>query len=147
MTDRPSRRARSVRSRRLIGPAIGLYLRAAPVAVAVRVFAVVVTGLGPVAIAWFAKAMIDGLTTHRVGVVGPTVAAAGTGGAMALVQHLAGFADREVNRRVAVLTTARLFAAVNRQIGIEDPADPTYHDRLRWRSRWRSRWRRAARNS
>ncbi len=120
-----------LRSLRLLGLAVGLYLRAAPVAFAVRVLAMIVSGLAPVAVAWFVKSVIDGLTTHRGSVIGPATATAVAGGAMAVTQHLAHYADQELNRRVAMLTTGRLFAAVNGMTGIAELEDPAFHDRLR----------------
>jgi ATP-binding cassette subfamily B protein len=127
----PPRRARFIRSLRLLGLAIGLYVRAAPAALALRLTALIVAGLGPVAVTWFIKAIVDRLSGHRGGLTAPTIALATAGGAIALAQHLTRYADQQLSRRVTAFTTARLFEAVNRPIGIAELEDPAFHDRLR----------------
>ena len=59
----------------LVRRALGIYVRAAPWAAAVSIVVMVVGGLAPVAVAWFTRAIIEGLSSGGpdqvvVGVIG-----------------------------------------------------------------------------
>ncbi|WP_330452193.1 MULTISPECIES: ABC transporter ATP-binding protein [unclassified Streptomyces] len=117
---------------RLAVAAVALYMRAAPAAAAARIAMTLVSGLSPVALAWFTKMLLDQLAGHR----GPEVwvsalALALTGAVTALAQHLVTYADSEIGRRVTLRTQGELFAAVTREQGIGDLENPAFQDRLR----------------
>lgn len=117
---------------RLLALALSIYLRAARGLFAIRIAAVVLTGLGPVAVAWLTKRLIDDLLRSSGGAyVSSVIALAVAGVLLALTQHLIRYTDRELGRRAARYATSRLFEAVSRDVGITALEHPSTHDRMR----------------
>ena len=120
---------------RVFVEATRICLRAAPGFVLVRFAAGLVAGLGPVAVAWLTKAVLDALVANAgpgdpVGDMAPAAALAATIGALAALSHIVRYADREISRRVTAHTQDRLFEAVS-TVPVADLEDPAVHDRLR----------------
>ncbi|MEY9895616.1 ATP-binding cassette subfamily B protein [Catenulispora sp. MAP5-51] len=116
----------------LLRAATAVYVRAAPLAVALRMIAALVTGLAPVVAAWLTKLLLDRLT----GRPGPSLwscalAIAAVTAAGATVQHVGAYADREIARRVTLFTQSQVFAAVTRLPGLAEIEDPGFQNRLR----------------
>jgi ATP-binding cassette subfamily B protein len=117
---------------RSLAHAVGIYVRAAPAAAALRAVATVTTAFAPVAAAWLTKIVLDRLSAGASREVLPAAALlAASMGALAAAQHVVRYADQEMGRRVAAYTTNRLFVAVGRLPGIAELEDPAVHDRLR----------------
>ncbi|WP_433045873.1 ABC transporter ATP-binding protein [Dactylosporangium sp. CS-033363] len=126
-----SRRTLQRRGAALAG-ALRTYHRAAPFTAWLRLLVAVAAGLVPVAAAWLAKALIDGLVGAGGGrrLVLQATALGVLGAAGAVMQHLARYLDQEVTRKVALHTQAELFAAVVRPPGLAELESPAFHDRV-----------------
>ena len=117
---------------RLFATALGLYFRSARLAACVSVVVMVITGVVPIATAWFTALLIDGLGSRsaadvRLGVIG----LASIGIAMALISHGTRYVEGEFSRRITLTTHLELFAAVSAPPGLAELEDSAYHDRLR----------------
>ncbi|MFD0636042.1 hypothetical protein ACFQ9X_35180 [Catenulispora yoronensis] len=117
--------------KRLAG-AMALAVRAAPASMALRVGTTLLSGAAPVGVAWLTRNLIDDLARpQRSGFWLPACALAVAGALLAVNQHVARFADREVARQVALSAQTELFAAVTRPVGIAELEDPAGQNRLR----------------
>ncbi|MFD0632195.1 ABC transporter ATP-binding protein [Catenulispora yoronensis] len=119
---------------RLLATALGVYIRAAPFTAALRLVSVLVTGLAPVVVAWLTKGLLDQLTGRDGGGLSLWTSASAIAvvtAAGAVVQHVGGYADREIARRVSRFTQAEVFAAVTRLPGLAEVEDPEFQNRLR----------------
>lgn len=114
--------------------AVGLAWRAAPVAMVVQIALATVTAALPVLVAWLTKLVVDGLTSG-VATLEPLLWTAGglvvAGLLLALLPRVGEFLDREAGRRIALLAHERLYAAVERFLGLSRFEDPVFLDRLR----------------
>ncbi len=113
--------------------ALSLARHAAPAQVAAYLGLSVLGGLGPLAAAWLTKLVIDRLAAGSVRWADVTGLAAGlavVGIATCLVPHANRYLRTEVDRRVQLLATARLYAAVDRFVGLSRFEDPTFQDRM-----------------
>ncbi|MDG4828969.1 ABC transporter ATP-binding protein [Solwaraspora sp. WMMD1047] len=116
----------------LVRRALGIYLGAAPWAAGVSVVVMVIGGLAPVAVAWFTRAIIDGLSASDPAQLWFGVVGFGTLAVVSpVVSHVAQYVAREAERRVRVRTQLELFTAVSAHPGLAELEDSTYHDRLR----------------
>ena len=118
--------------RRPIGPALLLFVRAAPFAAGMLVAVAVVAGALPVVTAWLTKLLLDRLA----GGSGPSawicaMALAAAGATAAVFQQLRQYANEEAGRRVTLYTQAELFTAVTKPHGIAQLEDPGFQDGLR----------------
>ena len=115
---------------RTFGGAVGIYHRAAPTAVYLRVTVAVLTGLLPVVSAWLTRSLLDGLATGSGRLITLAVALAAAGLVAGVLQHSARYLDQEVTRRVGRYTQAELFATVVRSPGLAELEDPHFHDQV-----------------
>jgi ATP-binding cassette subfamily B protein len=106
--------------------------RAAPVSALTQVLLTVVAGALPVATAWLAKLVLDGVTATggRTDVVAPAVMLACVGVLGAVVPQATQYAQAELGRSVALRASGNLFEALNRLIGLARFEDPEFRDRL-----------------
>ena len=116
----------------LIRRALGIYVGAAPWAAGLSVVLMIEGGLAPVAVAWFTRAVIEGLpardTTEIIfGVVGLGI----LGLLSPVVSHVSQYVQRETERRVLARTQLELFTAVSAHPRLTELEDSSYHDRLR----------------
>ena len=103
---------------RVLGQAIALCARAAPLASAISIGVMIVNGVTPVALAWSTKLLVDGLAEHdaarlRLGVAGLVV----TGLLTPLVSQVRRYYDQEMSRRITLRTQVDLFTAVSHTTG------------------------------
>ncbi|MEV6926140.1 ABC transporter ATP-binding protein [Dactylosporangium sp. NPDC051485] len=113
-------------------PALGLYARAAPGPLALRVATAAAAGLIPVLSAWLTRELINQLVAHRAsGAWLATAGLAASGALFAVLQHVSRYADQEIARRVTLRTQADLFTALARRPGLAELEDPQFQDRLR----------------
>ncbi|MFI7705557.1 ABC transporter ATP-binding protein [Nonomuraea sp. NPDC049480] len=90
-------------------------------------------GLWPVMTAWLTKFLIDELvggSPDVTGVVALGAAIAVTGLLSATLPHLSQYVESHLGRSVSLAANARLFAAVNRFVGLGPFETPSFHDRL-----------------
>ncbi|MET8281495.1 ABC transporter ATP-binding protein [Micromonospora sp. NPDC005174] len=123
----PRRAARHARA------ALGLTWRAAPAGTAADLVFAVLAGLTPVAVAALTKLLLDRLTGSEAGGVPLTVLGAGLAVAAALgtvLPHLRTYVAAERTRAVSRLVRRRLYAAVQRLVGLVRLEDPEFQDRL-----------------
>lgn len=122
----------SVGGARVLGHAVALCARAAPLAAGFSVVVMVVSGVTPIALAWSTKLLLDGLSSHHptqvdLGVAGLVV----MGVVIALVSHVRRFCDQEMSRRITLRTQVELFTAVSAHDGLAEIENSGFHDRLR----------------
>ncbi|MBF9133217.1 ABC transporter ATP-binding protein [Plantactinospora sp. S1510] len=105
---------------------------AAPRHIAAYLGLSVFAGLAPLAVAWLMKLVIDRLTGPVVwlDVIGLAGALGGVGMAVALVPHAVRYLRAETDRRVLLVAVSRLYAAVDRFVGLRRFEDPAFLDRL-----------------
>ncbi|WP_308164345.1 ABC transporter ATP-binding protein [Nonomuraea sediminis] len=118
---------------RSAGRALGLARRAAPGQIAAYSGLSLLGGLAPLATAWLTKFVIDRLAAGSVrwlDVLGLVSALAAVGVAAALMPHAVRYLRAETDRRVLFLATTRLYAAVDRFVGLRRFEDPAFLDRL-----------------
>ncbi|MEU0492321.1 ABC transporter ATP-binding protein [Nocardiopsis sp. NPDC006139] len=119
---------------RTVGSAFALAWRAGPHLTAGYGLLVLVQAGVPVATAWLTKLALDmivapGATDGRLAAVAMGLAAAGV--VVTLAPHAAHYLTMEVERRVALVSQDRLFAAAERLTGLARFEDPAFLDRLR----------------
>ncbi|MEV4282243.1 ABC transporter ATP-binding protein [Actinoplanes xinjiangensis] len=120
------------RAATLLRRAFGIYVGAAPWAAVVSVVLMVEGGLAPVAVAWFTRAIVDGLSTRDTGEIVIGVAGFGLLGLLSpVISHLSQYLQRETDRRVVARTQVELFTAVSARPGLTELEDSKFHDRLR----------------
>ncbi|MFB9236644.1 ABC transporter ATP-binding protein [Plantactinospora siamensis] len=127
------RRRRAARALRSARAAFGLAVRAAPGATAADVVSTVLLGLTPVLTAWLTKLVIDRLTTGGLSareVVTLGVGLTLLGSTAAALPHLRRYLEAERTRAVSRLVRQRLYAAVQRFVGLARLEDPAFQDRL-----------------
>ncbi|WP_169729397.1 ABC transporter ATP-binding protein [Thermoactinospora rubra] len=115
------------------GRALSLARHAAPAQVAAYLGLSLLGGFAPPAAAWLTKFVIDRLaagSVRWVEVVGLATALATLGVATAALPHAVRYLRAETDRRVALLATSRLYAAVDRFVGLGRFEDPIFLDRL-----------------
>ncbi|GAA3925595.1 ABC transporter ATP-binding protein [Actinoplanes auranticolor] len=117
---------------KVLGQAIVLCARAAPLASAISLGVMLVNGVTPVALAWSTKLLVDGLSEHdagqlRLGVAGLVV----TGLLTPLVSQVRRYYDQEMSRRITLRTQVDLFTAVSQHDGLAEIENSGFHDRLR----------------
>ncbi|MGN9907513.1 ABC transporter ATP-binding protein [Phytohabitans sp. LJ34] len=117
-------------SLRAFGHAVGICVRAAPGFAVLRLVASLVAGLGPVAVAWLTKVVLDALAASGGQSIRPVAALAAVVGLLAVVGHFMRYVDREIGRRVIAYTQDRLFRAVS-ELRLPEMENPAVHDRLR----------------
>ncbi|MFC7548090.1 ABC transporter ATP-binding protein [Plantactinospora sp. GCM10030261] len=113
--------------------AVSLARRAAPHHLTGYLAVQVVGGLTPLAAAWLTKAVVDRLAVAPVrwgDIVGLTVALAAVGVTAALSPHANRYLRLELERRVRLECTGRLYAAVDRFTGLDRFEDPAFLDHL-----------------
>ncbi|TQS09509.1 ABC transporter ATP-binding protein [Microbispora hainanensis] len=91
------------------------------------------SGLAPPTAAWLTKFVIDRLVADSVrwlDVLRLTAALVAVGVAVALVPHAVRYLQAETRRRVLLLANSRLYAAVDRFVGLRRFEDPAFLDRL-----------------
>ncbi|MEU8247385.1 ABC transporter ATP-binding protein [Nonomuraea sp. NPDC048916] len=120
-------------SLRTAGQALRLARHAAPVQIAAYAVLAFLGGLAPLAVAWLTKLVIDRLvagTVRWLDVLGMAVALAAVGVGASLVPHAVRYLRAELDRRVLLHATSRLYAAVDRFVGLRRFEDPAFLDRL-----------------
>jgi ATP-binding cassette, subfamily B, bacterial len=119
------------------GQAAALAWRVAPLPMSGYLLVTLAGALAPVAAAWLAKLIIDGLADllagagTAAGLVGLAAGLAGVGLAVAVLPHASGYLGSEIGRRFEVETTDRLFAATTALPGLRPFENPHFLDRLR----------------
>ncbi|GIJ52604.1 ABC transporter ATP-binding protein [Virgisporangium aurantiacum] len=111
-----------------------LVWRAGPGVLVGSVGLAVVSGCWPVLAAWLTKLLLDEVgrpDVDRGTVVALAVALALTGLLTTVLPHLDRYLDAELRRQIDLACTDRLFAAVNRSLGLGRFENPQFHDRLR----------------
>jgi ATP-binding cassette subfamily B protein len=116
----------------LVRRAIGIYVGAAPWAAVLSIVLMVEGGLAPVAVAWFTRAIIEGLSARDTTEIAVGVVGFGVLGLLSpVVSHVSQYVQRETERRVLARTQIELFTAVSAHPGLAELEDSAYHDRLR----------------
>ncbi|MFY1620850.1 ABC transporter ATP-binding protein [Micromonospora sp. WMMD736] len=123
----PRRAARHARA------ALGLTWRAAPAGTAADLVFAVLAGVTPVLVAGLTKLLLDRLS--GAGTTGVPLTALGAGLAVAaalgaVLPHLRTYVAAERTRAVSRLVRRRLYAAVQRLVGLVRLEDPEFQDRL-----------------
>ena len=116
-----------------MGRALALARHAAPLQIAAYLGLTVVGGFAPLAVAWLTKVLIDRLAAGPVRwpeLVGLAAGVAAVGVATSLVPHAMRYLRAETERRVLLLATLRLYAAVDRFVGLCRFEDPIFLDHL-----------------
>ncbi len=96
-----------------------------------QVLCAVLTGLVPVAVAWLTKIVVDRLSSGQPGSLWPAAALAVTGAIAAGMVHLSNYLNVEMDRRVQLVTTDRLYTTINGFGGLARFEQPEVLDRLR----------------
>ncbi|GGN64000.1 multidrug ABC transporter permease [Actinoplanes lobatus] len=131
-TSRPAGLPGVRRAATLTRRALAIHVGAAPWAAGLSIVLMVVGGLTPVAVAWFTRAIIEGLSAHDTSEIVLGVAGLGLLGLLTpVIAHVSHYVERETERRVLVRTQAELFTAVSAHPGLAELEDSGYHDRLR----------------
>ena len=117
-----------------VGAAFALAWRAGPHLTAAHGLLVLVQAGVPIATAWLTKLALDLIVAPdvpegRLAAVAVGLAAAGV--AITLAPHATHYLTMEVERRVALVSQDRLFAAAERLTGLARFEDPAFLDRLR----------------
>ena len=129
---RHSRLPDARRAAALIRRALAIHVGAAPWAAALSVVLMVEGGLAPVAVAWFTRAVIAGLSTRDTMQIIVGIAGLGFLGLLSpVVSHVSQYVQRETERRVLARTQVELFTAASAHPGLTELEDSAYHDRLR----------------
>ncbi|WP_245775145.1 ABC transporter ATP-binding protein [Nonomuraea wenchangensis] len=113
--------------------ALSLARHAAPAQATAYLGLSLLSGLAPPTAAWLTKFMIDQLVAGQVrwlDVLGLTAALVAVGVAVAFVPHAVRYLQAETGRRVQLLANSRLYAAVDRFVGLRRFEDPAFLDRL-----------------
>jgi ATP-binding cassette subfamily B protein len=132
MRNPPGRLADLRRTAALIRRAFGIHIGAAPWAAVLSVFIMIEGGLAPVAVAWFTRAIIGGLSAGDTAEITLGVIGFGLLGLLApVVAHVSQYVERETERRVIARTQVELFTAVSAHPGLAELEDSRFHDRLR----------------
>jgi ATP-binding cassette subfamily B protein len=126
----------AVASRRaLVGSALALPWRAAPLVAAFTVACTVLGGAFPAVAAWLTKRLVDTVTTPGTGrestVVWLAAAAALAGAVTIATLYLSGHAANVLRQRVGIAVESRLFERITALPGLRYFEDPAFHDRLR----------------
>ncbi|WP_328653153.1 ABC transporter ATP-binding protein/permease [Micromonospora sp. NBC_00330] len=121
---------------RLILAAGVLAVRAAPRALACYLVLTALGALFPVATAWLMKVLLDDLAGLRAGggtgsVTTAALGVAVTGVAVSLLPHVTQYLRAEMDRAVGLLAQDRLYAAVERFVGLGRFEEPRFLNRLR----------------
>lgn len=124
---------RSPTTVRSIGAAWSLAAEAARGTTGLYVLLNLATGVLPVVTAWLTKLVIDALTARTTvdAVLAPAAGLAAVGVLAGLAPQLTRYLRGELEREVGVLAQDRLFAAVNRIVGLGPFEDPAFLNRLR----------------
>ncbi|GIJ53820.1 multidrug ABC transporter permease [Virgisporangium aurantiacum] len=112
----------------------GLVWRAGPHVLLGSFTLAVLSGGWPVLAAWLTKLVIDELSRpdgDRGVLIGLATGLAVVGLLTATLSHLDRYLDAELRRQIELACSDRLFAAVNRSLGLGPFEDPRFHDRLR----------------
>jgi len=113
-----------------VSEATSIIARAAPAGLLGYLLLAAAEAAAPIATAWLTKLLIDRLTGHgsvtglAAGLVAAGLAAAGLPG-------IGRYLRAQTGRAAGVAATDRLFAAVERQVGLRRFEDPAFLDRLR----------------
>ncbi|MFI7443038.1 ABC transporter ATP-binding protein [Nonomuraea indica] len=113
--------------------ALSLVRQAAPAQATAYLGLSLLSGLAPLTAAWLTKLVIDRLVAGSVqwlDVLALTAALVGVGVAVALMPHAVRYLQAETGRRVLLLANSRLYAAVDRFVGLHRFEDPVFLDRL-----------------
>ncbi|QLQ40196.2 ABC transporter ATP-binding protein [Micromonospora robiginosa] len=113
--------------------ALAIARDAAPAQLAGYMSAQVLGGLTPLAVAWLTKAVVDRLAAASVSwsdIVGLAVTLAAIGVAAALAPHAIRYLKLEMERRVRLTCTGRLYAAVDQFTGLGRFEDPAFLDHM-----------------
>jgi ATP-binding cassette subfamily B protein len=120
--------------RRRMRLAWALVWRAGPGVLLGAIGLAMVSGLWPVLAAWLTKLVLDELSragTDRGVLIGLAAGLAVTGLLTAVSSHLEQYLDAELRRQIELSCSDRLFASVNRSVGLGRFEDPRFHDQLR----------------
>ncbi|MFC7546071.1 ABC transporter ATP-binding protein [Plantactinospora sp. GCM10030261] len=110
---------------------VTLIWRSAGLLIVVRLVLAVVAGLGPVAVAWATKLLLDGLAgVSGVSVLTAAVLVGATGAAMGLIPPVSQYLDAEAARQLRRRMHDGLFAGINRMRGLAALEDPVQRDRV-----------------
>ena len=118
---------------RTAGRALTLARQAAPAQITGYLVFAILGGLVPLGVAWLTKLVIDRLTAgpvRWVEVIGLAAALGAVGIAAALMPHADRYLRAETDRRVRLLATSRLYASVDRFVGLRRFEDPAFLDHL-----------------
>jgi len=106
--------------------------RAAPAKAVAQAALAALAGAAPVAAGVLTKVLVDRLTGAGTGgLVGPAVGLAVAGVLVALLPHVSRYVEAEWHRAASLVAQSRLYAAVNRFVGLVRLEDPGFRDRLR----------------
>lgn len=113
--------------------AIALVWRSGPFQLAGSVVLTFAAGVGPLAVAWCTKLIVDYVAAGDVRwqvVLWTVVALAVAGIVTSAVPHAVQYIGAELNRRVNLRATTALYAAVDRFVGLRRFEDPAFLDRI-----------------
>jgi ATP-binding cassette subfamily B protein len=113
--------------------ALALAGQAAPAQIAAYLVLAVIAGLSPLAFAWLTKLLVDGLADRslRWPEAATLVAAlAAAGIVVAATPHAGRYLRAETGRRIGVAATGRLYAAMDRFVGLARFEDPAFLNRV-----------------
>ncbi|GAB1646591.1 ABC transporter ATP-binding protein [Krasilnikovia sp. MM14-A1259] len=116
---------------RRLGAAGRLGVTAAPGALAAFATLTMLAGLLPVAAAWLMKMLLDSLVGGTGTLAGPGAGLVLAGVLGAALPHLTRYLQAHLEREVGLLAQDRLFAAVERFLGLARFENPRFLDRLR----------------
>ncbi|WP_117211537.1 ABC transporter ATP-binding protein [Allorhizocola rhizosphaerae] len=113
--------------------ALALARHAAPAQIAAYLGLAVLGGLAPLALAWLTKLLVDGLADRlmrwpQAAVLATALAVSGI--VIALVPHASRYLRIEIDRRIRTVATERLYAAMDRLVGLRRFEDPAFLDRV-----------------
>lgn len=115
------------------GQALALAWRAAPRHLFALSGVVIAGGLTPLAIAWPTKVLVDRLGAaglRREDVLWPALLVAGAGVVASLLPHVDQYLRAQIDRRGRALAVIRLYASVDRFVGVSRLEDPLFLDEL-----------------
>jgi ATP-binding cassette subfamily B protein len=118
---------------RAAGRSFAVVRRAAPGQLAGYLVVTALGGLAPLAVAWSTKLIVDRLATgpaRWTELLTPTAGLAAVGVVAAVLPQVGAYLRAETDRRVRLVATERLYAAVDRFIGMAPFEDPVLQDRL-----------------
>jgi ATP-binding cassette subfamily B protein len=111
--------------------ATALTWRSAPGGVSGYLLVTLAEAAAPIATAWLTKTVVDRLTTPHDPVAGPAAALVATGLVATALPGVGRYLRAQTGRIAGVRATDRLFAATERQVGLQRFEDPVFLDRLR----------------